>query len=58
MTILFARLQALPNEPFEAADIDGAPDWKIRYITPPIMKTIFLIAFLIRSLDALSEFSI
>jgi multiple sugar transport system permease protein len=57
--ILFAGLQALPREPFEAADIDGASYWqKLRYITVPMMKTIILIAYLIRSLDAFRIFDI
>jgi multiple sugar transport system permease protein len=57
--ILYAGLQALPNEPFEAADVDGASFTQaLYYITLPLLKPIIAIALLLRSIDALKIFDI
>lgn len=47
--LLYAALKALPNEPFEAARVDGASGWQVfRMITiPGIMPTV-LIALIFR----------
>jgi multiple sugar transport system permease protein len=55
--ILLAGLQALPVEPFEAAQIDGATGWRtLRYVTLPMLKPILVVAVLFRAVDAFKEF--
>jgi len=55
--ILYAGLQALPQEPYEAAVVDGATGIQIlRYVTLPLLRPIVLIAVLLRSIDALKIF--
>lgn len=50
--ILEAGLLSLPQEPFEAADIDGASSWqKFRMITLPLLMPFIYTAMAIRSLD-------
>jgi multiple sugar transport system permease protein len=51
--ILLAGLQGLPNDPIEAAEIDGASKWQIfRYVTVPMLAKVILIAVLLRTIDA------
>jgi multiple sugar transport system permease protein len=51
--MLVAGLQSLPQEPYEAATVDGASDWQLfRYITFPLLAPISVTAVLIRTLDA------
>jgi multiple sugar transport system permease protein len=51
--ILTAGLQSLPQEPYEAARVDGATGWQtFRHITFPLLAPISVTALLIRSLDA------
>ena len=53
LLLLLAGLESLPEEPFEAARIDGARGWTmVRYITLPLMRPIILSAVVIRMLDA------
>lgn len=55
--ILLAGLQALPQEPYEAAKIDGAGMLDVlRYITLPMLKPIVLVAVLLRTMDAFKWF--
>jgi multiple sugar transport system permease protein len=55
--ILLAGLQAIPQEPYEAALIDGATPWQIfRDITLPLLKPAILIALLLRTMDLLRVF--
>lgn len=50
--LLYTALVSLPSEPFEAAKIDRANDWKIfRHITLPALKFPIIIAFLLRLMD-------
>ncbi len=50
--VLLAGLLSLPQEPFEAAEVDGASGWqKFRYITYPLLTPYILIALAVRSLD-------
>jgi multiple sugar transport system permease protein len=52
--ILLGGLLSLPQEQFEAAEIDGASGWnKFRYITLPMLKPIISIAILFRLIDSL-----
>jgi multiple sugar transport system permease protein len=51
--ILHAGLASIPNEPYEAAEIDGASPWRIFWtITMPLLKSSILIALVIRTMDA------
>ncbi len=55
--ILMAALQALPDEPFEAALIDGASRWQMfRYVTLPMIRPALMVAILIRTMDAFKIF--
>lgn len=51
--MLMAGLQSLPQEPYEAATVDGASEWQsFRHITLPLLVPISVTALLIRGLDA------
>jgi multiple sugar transport system permease protein len=54
MILMFlAGLQSLPQEPYEAAIVDGSTAWqRFRYITLPLLGPVALTATLIRGLDA------
>src|SRR5438477_299325 len=54
MILLFtAGLSGLPQEPFEAAKVDGASDWQLLWhISLPLLAPIMVAAVLIRALDA------
>ena len=55
--ILLAGLQAIPQEPYEAAVIDGASSWQMfRHITLPLLKPAILVALLLRTIDLLRIF--
>jgi len=57
--IMIAGLLALPKDPFEAADIDGANAWqKFNYITRPLLMPYILVATIIRSLDIARAYDI
>ena len=57
--ILYAGLQSLPLEPFEAASVDGASPYQaFRLITFPLLQPIVLIALMLRLIDALKIFDI
>jgi multiple sugar transport system permease protein len=50
--IVLAGLQTVPQEPLEAAEVDGASGWqKIRYILLPMVRRMIVVALLIRSMD-------
>jgi multiple sugar transport system permease protein len=55
--ILLAGLQAIPEEPYEAALLDGSTSWQtFRYVTLPLLKPAILIALLLRTMDLLRVF--
>ena len=55
--ILLAGIQSLPQEPFEAARVDGASPWNIFvHLTLPMLKPVIVVAMLIRALDAFTVF--
>ena len=55
--ILLAGLQAIPQEPYEAALVDGSTPWQtFRYVTLPLLKPAILIALLLRTMDLLRVF--
>jgi multiple sugar transport system permease protein len=55
--ILLAGLQAIPLDPYEAAEVDGATKFQIfRDITFPLLRPAVLIALLLRIMDTLRIF--
>jgi len=55
--VLLAGLQAIPQEPYEAALIDGSSRWQtFRHVTFPLLKPAILIALLLRTMDLLRVF--
>jgi multiple sugar transport system permease protein len=55
--ILMAGLQGLPQEPKEAAAVDGATGWQLFVtITLPMLRPFIAIAVLLRTLDAFKTF--
>ncbi len=56
--LFFAGLQTMPVELLEAADIDGANEWKkLWYITVPNMKNTLIFVFITNSIGALKRFA-
>lgn len=57
--IIYAGLKSLPEEPYEAAVMDGAGRFQIfSYITLPLLKPIILLALIFRLIDSLRTFDI
>ncbi|MEI7744303.1 MAG: ABC transporter permease subunit, partial [Chloroflexota bacterium] len=57
--VLSAGLQALPIEPFEAAEVDGASALaRFRYLTLPLLKPTILVVLMFRTVDCLKVFAI
>ncbi|HKP11968.1 MAG TPA: sugar ABC transporter permease [Blastocatellia bacterium] len=55
--VLLAGLQAIPQEPYEAARMDGSSAWQtFRFITLPLLRPAMLIALLLRTMDLLRVF--
>ncbi len=55
--ILLAGLQAIPEEPYEAARIDGSSAWQtFRHVTLPLLAPAILVALLLRTMDLLRLF--
>jgi len=59
MLIVLGGLAAIPAEPYESAEIDGANLWQVfRYITLPLITPFLFIAAMIRMIDAVKSFDI
>src|SRR3981189_1622700 len=59
MLIVLGGLAAIPIEPYESAEIDGAGVWQMfRYITLPLIAPFLFIAGMIRMIDAVKSFDI
>lgn len=60
LVLLFlAGLQSLPQEPLEAAQVDGATPWDIFWhITLPLMRPIIMIALMLRIIDTFRTFDV
>jgi multiple sugar transport system permease protein len=57
--ILLAGLTSLPEEPDEAARIDGASAWqRFWYVTLPLVKPVVIVAIVLRAIDALKTFDL
>ena len=55
--VLLAGLQAIPQEPYEAALVDGSNRWQtFRHVTLPLLKPAILIVLLLRTMDLLRVF--
>ena len=55
--ILLAGLQSLPQEPFEAARVDGAGVWRtFRDHTLPMLMPVLMVAIVLRTIDAFTTF--
>ena len=59
MLIVLGGIAAIPTEPYESAQIDGASLWQMfRYITLPLITPFLFIAAMIRTIDAVKSFDI
>lgn len=57
MLMVLAALQMVPNEPQEAASLDGASSWNIfRYIVFPHLKPVLAVCILFRLIDSFKAF--
>ncbi|MGN6611435.1 MAG: carbohydrate ABC transporter permease [Angustibacter sp.] len=57
--ILLAGLTSLPEEPHEAALVDGTTAWqRFRYVTLPMLMPTVIVAILLRGIDAIKTFDI
>lgn len=55
--MVLAALQVMPQEPFEAASIDGASSWaQFRFITLPFILPTLIVAAIFRVVDSLKAF--
>lgn len=59
MLIVLAGLAALPNEPYEAARIDGAGEFRVLFsITLPLLRPVILTAAMFRLIDCIKTFEV
>jgi multiple sugar transport system permease protein len=59
MLIVLGGIAALPTEPYESAEIDGAGMWQMfRFITLPLILPFIFIAAMIRTIDAVKSFDV
>jgi multiple sugar transport system permease protein len=59
MLIVLGGIAAIPTEPYESAQIDGATMWQMfRYITLPLILPFLFIAAMVRMIDAVKSFDI
>ncbi|BER92648.1 carbohydrate ABC transporter permease [Atrimonas thermophila] len=57
--ILFAGINSIPRDLFEAVDIDGGDTWaKVRYLVLPLLKPLFVISLLLRFIFVFTTFDI
>ena len=57
--IMLAGMAGLPEEPEEAALVDGASAWqRTRYVTLPLLRSTIVIAAVLRGIDALKTFDL
>lgn len=56
---LLAGMQAIPQELYEAAEIDGASVWqRFRYVTLPSLRTVMLVVTILSVIWTFNDFSI
>jgi multiple sugar transport system permease protein len=57
--IFYAGLKALPQEPIEAAVVDGASGWQsLRHVIVPLMIPIIVVGGLIRTVSAVKTYDL
>jgi multiple sugar transport system permease protein len=57
--VLLAGLTVLPDEPFEAAAIDGAGPWQaFRYLTLPLLQPVIMVTLIFRTMNAFTSFDV
>lgn len=57
--LIFAALQSMPSEPFDAAKVDGAGPWKaFRYVTLPFLRPVVVVMVVVRAIDAYRAFDV
>lgn len=57
MLMVLAALQMIPDEPLEAARIDGANRWQLfRYIVLPYIRSVLVVCALFRLIDSFKAF--
>ncbi len=57
--VFLAGLQAIPQEMYEAAEVDGASSWlKFRYVTMPLLSGVMMIATLLSTLWTFNDFNV
>ena len=55
--MIFSGLQSLPQDPYEAAIVDGASRFQIfRHITIPLLRPVIIIAVILRGIDVFKIF--
>jgi multiple sugar transport system permease protein len=59
MLIFLAALQAIPEDPYEAATIDGVSRWQqFRHITLPLLKPVIVIQLMFQIIDNVYSYNI
>ena len=59
MLFMLGGLASIPEEPYEAATVDGATWWqKVRYITLPLLRPHIFVAAMILMIDVMKQFEI
>lgn len=59
MLLIYAGMLSLPNEPFEAAIIDGTSEiQKVFILTIPMMKDVIIVSILFRIIDAIKAYDL
>lgn len=59
MLFLLAGLYSIPQEPLEAAHIDGASRWQIfRHVELPLLRPMIILSLMFRTIDASKTFDI
>ncbi len=57
--VLFAGLQAIPADIFEAASLDGARGWRLLWrVILPMLRPVIAVALIIRGVDAARAFDV
>jgi len=57
--MMSAGLASIPQQPYEAAEIDGASAWRVFWtITMPLLRPAILIAVVIRTMDAFRTYEL
>ncbi len=59
IVVILAGLTALPRDPIEAAQVDGASRWQVfRTVTLPLLAPVLLVAVLIRLIAAMKTYDL